>query len=211
MSGRRFKFDIRQAGRYVSLVLVLLAVANGVVYFLGTRPKVEEYTSLQEGTGPQQEALMAHRAEVEEREVYHEALLRAEADLTTLRAEVLSTRQQRMIDVQLELIALAEQFSIDVDSVTYDSQVLYEEELDKLVMTVPLEGGYGNLRKFLQAVENSEKFLVVERVTLGGGKTGGVMLQLSISLATYFDAPEDVKRANEVEQKKRRARRAQRG
>jgi hypothetical protein len=211
MSGRRFKFDIRQAGRYISIVLVLLAVGNGAFYLLATRPKVQEYTSLQEGTGPQQEALAAHRAEVEEREAYYEALLRAEADLATLRADVLSTRQQRMIEVQLELIALAEQFSIDVDSVTYDSEVLYEEELDKLVMTVPLEGGYGNLRKFLQAVESSEKFLVVERVALGEGKTGGVMLQLSISLATYFDAPEEVKRANEAEQRIRRARREQRG
>jgi len=80
MSGRRFKFDIRQAGRYISVVLVLLAVTNGVFYFLATRPRVREYTSLREGTGPQQEALMAHRAEVEEREAYHEALVRAEAD-----------------------------------------------------------------------------------------------------------------------------------
>lgn len=211
MSGRRFKFDLRQAGRYISLVLVLLAVANGVFYFLATRPRVHEYTSLQEGTGPQQEALTARRAEVEEREAYHEALLRAEADLTTLRAEVLSTRQKRMIEVQLELIALAERFSIDVDSITYDSELLYEEELDKLVMTVPLEGGYGNLRKFLQAVEDSEKFLVVERVALGEGKTGGVLLQLSISLATYFDAPENVKRSNEAEQRVRRANRSRRG
>lgn len=211
MSGRRFKFDIRQAGRYITIVLGLLVVANGVFYFLATRPRVQEYTSLQEGTGPQQEALRAHRAEVEEREAYYEALLKAEADLTTLREEVLSTRKQRMIDVQLELAALAKQFTIDVDSITFDNHLLREEELDKLVMTVPLEGGYGNLRKFLRAVEDSEKFLVVERVALGEGKTGGVLLQLSISLATYFDAPEDVKRANEAEQRVRRANRAQRG
>jgi len=211
MSGRRFKFDIRQAARYITLVLTLLAVANGVFYFLGTRPRVQEYTSLREGTGPQQEALRADRAEVEEREAYRDALIKAEADLATLREEVLSTRQKRMIEVQLELAALAEQFSIDVDSITFDNELLREEELDKLVMTVPLEGGYANLRRFLQAVETSEKFLVVERVALGQGKLGGVMLELSISLATYFDAPDDVKRANEAEQRLRRAKRAQRG
>jgi hypothetical protein len=211
MSARRFKFDVRQAGRYITIVLGLLVAVNGVFYFLATRPRVQEYTSLQEGTGPQQEALTAQRAEVEEREAYHEALLKAEADLTTLREDVLSTRQRRMVEVQLELAALAEQFTIDVDSITFDSQLLREEELDKLVMTVPLEGGYGNLRKFLRAVEDSEKFLVVERVALGEGKTGGVMLQLSISLATYFDVPDDIKRANEAEQRVRRARRAERG
>jgi hypothetical protein len=211
VSGRRFKFDIRQAGRYVALVLALLAAANAGFYFLATRPKVQEYTSLREGTGPQQEALKAHRDEVEEREAYLEALLKAEADLETLRVEVLSTRQQRLIEVQLELAALAEQFGIDVNSVSFDNTLLREEELDKLVMTVPLKGGYANLRKFLQAVESSEKFLVVERVALGEGKRGGVMLQLNISLATYFDAPEDVKRANEAERRVRRANRARRG
>jgi hypothetical protein len=211
MSGRRFKFDIRQAGRYITIFLGLLVVVNGVFFFLATRPRVQEYTSLQEGTGPQQEALRARRAEVEEREAYYEALLKAETDLATLREDVLSTRQERMIDVQLELAALAEQFTIDVDEINFENQLLREEELDKLVMTVPLEGGYGNLRKFLRAVEDSDKFLVVERVALGEGKTGGVLLQLNISLATYFDAPEDVKRANEVEQRNRRARRGQRG
>ena len=211
MSGRRLKFDIRQAGRYIALVLGMLAVANGTFYFLATRPRVHEYTSLQEGTGPQQEALKANRAEVEERETYLDALLKAEADLATLREEVLSTRQQRMIEVQLELAALAEQFSIDVESIGFENELLYEEELDKLVMVVPLEGGYANLRRFLQAVEGSEKFLVVERVALGEGKSGGVMLQLSISLATYFDAPDDVKQANEAAERVRRAKRAARG
>jgi len=211
MSGRRFKFDIRAAGRYITLIVGLLAVANGVVYFLATRPKVQEYTSLQEGTGPQQEALRAHRAEVEEREGYHEALVKAEADLLTLREAVLSTRKLRMTEVYLELASLAGQFSIDVDSISFDNEILREEELDKLVMTVPLEGGYANLRKFLRAVENSEKFLVVERVALGEGKRGGVLLQLSISLATYFDAPDDVKRANEAERRAGRAKRARRG
>ena len=61
------------------------------------------------------------------------------------------------------------------------------------------------------SVENSEKFLVVERVALGEGKRGGVMLQLSISLATYFEAPEDVKRANETERRVGRTKRARRG
>jgi len=55
---------------------------------------------------------------------------------------------------------------------------------------VPLEGGYHNLRGFIQAVESSSQFLVIERVVLVRSKEGGVLLQLNITLATYFDAPE---------------------
>jgi hypothetical protein len=57
-------------------------------------------------------------------------------------------------------------------------------------MVLPLEGGYASLRGLLEAVERSDKFLVVERVTIGQGRDGGVLLQLNVTLATYFDAPE---------------------
>jgi len=63
-------------------------------------------------------------------------------------------------------------------------------------MTVPLEGGYPNLRKFLQAVEHSDQFFVVERVSLARGKAGGKLLSLNIILATYFTAPEELVRRN---------------
>ena len=65
-------------------------------------------------------------------------------------------------------------------------------------MIVPLEGGYQNLRSFIQAVESSEQFIVVERVQLGRSNEGGVMLQLNITLATYFDAPELRKQRGET-------------
>jgi len=204
MTARRFKFDIRQAGRVISVVLGVWAVLNAGFFILGTRPRVREYNDLQRGTGPQQEELRTRRAAVEAREAFLQALREAETDLRELRSVVLATREERMIDAQLELTELAERFSTDLDSVTFENDMLHEEELDKLVMTAPLEGGYANLRKFLQAVEASDKFFVVERVALGEGKQGGVMLELSITLATYFDAPEEVKRANKEKRRPRR-------
>ncbi|MFN0281755.1 MAG: hypothetical protein ACKVZ6_07260 [Kineosporiaceae bacterium] len=63
-------------------------------------------------------------------------------------------------------------------------------------MTLPLEGGYANLRRFLHAVEISGEFLVIERVALAEGDEGGVRLALNITLATYFDLPERDKRSS---------------
>jgi Tfp pilus assembly protein PilO len=202
----RIKFDIRQAGKRLTIVLGLWAVANAAFFFLAVRPNVSQYESLQEGTAPQQMMMAQLQAEVDERETYLAALQEAGRDLKTLRDDVLSTREQRMIDVQLEFKELADRFSIDVEHVTFNNELLQEEELDTLVMVVPLEGGYANLRKFLRAIENSSKFLVVERVALGQGKHGGVMLELNITLATYFDAPESVKQANRQSRRGRRGR-----
>jgi Tfp pilus assembly protein PilO len=204
MSPRRWRFDVRLAGGRIRAVLALWAVANVAFYLAAVRPEVREYRNLLEGTGPQQEELRVQRTEVEERENYFAALVQAEEDLRRLREEVLATREARMIDVQLELKALADRFNIDLESVTFENELLREEELDKLVMVVPLQGGYANLRRFLQAVESSDKFLVVERVALAEGKHGGVMLQLNISLATYFDGPPELRRLNDLERRGRR-------
>lgn len=190
MTTRRFKIDIRQIGRPIGIGLALLAVANAAFFLLATRPSIREYGALRVGTAPQQQAIREQRKQVELLESFLESVHDAESDLERLRREVLSTRQERMIDIHVEVERLAGKFGIDFESITFDNEILVEEELDRHVMNVPLEGGYANLRKFLQAVESSEKFLVVERVALGEGKEGGVMLELTITLATYFDSPE---------------------
>jgi len=190
---QRIRFDIRQAGKRVALVLGLVAAVNLAFYVLYARPAVKAYQSLLASESAQA-LLDDRRGQVEKRESYLEGLEHAEEDLHFLRSEVLSTRAKRMVPVQAELDALARQFRIDADLVKISNEQLEDEELDRMVITVPLEGGYTALRKFLQAVEQSSKFLIVERVALAQGKQGGVMLQLNITLATYFIAPPELTR-----------------
>jgi len=194
MSGRRFKVDIRQAGKPLITILVCWLVLCVGFYVFLVRPKVSQYRSLVNRSGPQFQALKQRRDMVEGRESFLKALETAEADMIRLRDEVLATREERVVEVHAEVNRLCNQFNIDLESVAYSNDLLMDEELDKEVMTVPLEGGYANLRRFIQAVESSDKFLIVERVALDENKEGGVLLQLSITLATYFDLPEDLRR-----------------
>ena len=190
MSPRRFRLDIRQVSKSLLIVYLVLIIVNGAFYLLMTRPKGMEYLSLTQRNAPQMQALRQRTAGVEGREAYLAALDKAESDLEHWRKEILSTKRRRMIKVQLELAKLARQFSINHDMVNYDPPERLEDEgVERFGMVVPLEGGYQNLRSFIQAVENSDKFLVVERVALIQGREGGVLLQLNITLATYFDAP----------------------
>jgi Tfp pilus assembly protein PilO len=190
MNAQRLKFDIRQAGPRIVLVLAVLLVLNVGFFLIATRPKVQAYRGLARGSESELTALEQRKREVERREEFLGALEKSESDLQRIREEVLSTRELRLVEVQSELEALCTQFSIDLNSVNFDSELLQNEDLDKLIMVVPLQGNYTNLRNFLQAVENSEKFLLVERVALASGREGGVLLELNITLATYFDAPD---------------------
>ena len=184
------RFDIRQAGKAILLVLLLGFILNVAFYLFLVRPAAQEYQAIADDNSPVQKELAELKDVVDKRESYLEGLQKAEEDLQYIRKEVLSTKKQRMIAVQAELAQLCQDFRIDIESVDYDHDLLVREELDVLRMVVPLQGGYTVLRQFLQAVESSANFLLIERVALGQGKDGGVQLQLSITLTTYFDPPD---------------------
>lgn len=186
MSGR-FKFDVRQHTRKLVATSVVWAVVAGGLHLAFVRPKVRQYQELTDRSGPQLRALQRQTAEVEAREAFYEALEKAKADLAYLRREVLATRETRMIDVEREVAELCVRFGIDLLSVNFDNDLLPEAGLDKVIMVVPLVGDYTNLRRFLQAVESSDKFIIVEKVALDEGREGGVQLQLSVTLASYFE------------------------
>lgn len=190
MSAARVRFDIRQASRDLAIVFVAILALNLGFYVLSVRPRVQEYRSLTEESAPRIAELEQRDAARRAREAYRSALGKAEEDLATLRRDVLSTRNQRLIEVQAEVDHLAQMFNVVSEQVTYENEILEDEGLERMWMTIPLQGGYANLRKFIHAVENSDKFLVIERVALAEGDEGGVMLQLNITLATYFDLPE---------------------
>ncbi len=198
------RLDIRRGGRRIVMLLAALAALNVVFYVGLVEPKVREYQSLTEAREPLGK-LSERQKQVETHEAFRQAVGQAESDLRDLRENILSTRNQRLVEVEEELERLCSQFGIDLNSVGFDNDLLLDEELDRFVMNVPLEGNYASLRKFLQAVEKSDEFLVVERVSLGRGKEGGRTLSLNINLATYFVAPEDiVARKRALEQRRGR-------
>jgi Tfp pilus assembly protein PilO len=201
------RFDIRQVSRKLVLACLVWLVLDVAWLGLVVRPRVYEYRRLDDQSHARIEALAARKAEVEARESFLNALRQAEQDLRELRTEWLGTRARQMVPVQLELSKLAQQFNIDLEQVQYQNSELEREALERFAMVVPLEGGYGNLRRFIQAVERSNKFLVIERVALGQTPEGGVLLQMNITLATYFDAPYLLRRLQQESPRRERGER----
>jgi hypothetical protein len=190
MALRSRRFDLRQAGRRIALGMGLLAAANALFFFLFVQPTIRAQRASEEHQPFR--ALGVRREVVESHEAFLAAVQQAVGDLTSLRDEILATRNQRLVEVHAEIARLCDQFGIDLETVGYEHELLLDEGLDRMGMSVPLEGSYASLRKFLQAAETSDKFLIVERVSLAKGKEGGQKLSLNIHLATYFMAPEEL-------------------
>lgn len=183
------RWDIRQSSQELVIVFVGLLAVNAFFYAFFVRPRVEEHQSLTTANTPRLAEIERRETAVAQREAYLQDLQQAEEDLGHLRKDVLQTRDQRMIEAQEEFADLAAQFNIASDQIHYENSILEDEGLERFAMTGPLEGGYANLRRFIHAVEDSKKFLVIERVALAEGIEGGVLLSLNITLATYFDLP----------------------
>jgi Tfp pilus assembly protein PilO len=189
MTARRPRFDVREASGVVFLVLGALILANAMVSVLLVRPKVVRHRQLTDLSSPQFQVVKTRENEVVLKEDYRKALEKARDDMKRLAEDVLSTRQRRMIGVQFEVAKLAREFGVALDRVKYENEPLDNGALERFAIVVPLSGGYTNLRKFIQSVESSSNFLVIERVALGSGKATDV-LELDITLATYFIAPD---------------------
>jgi len=188
MSARR-RFDVREASGIVFLVFGLLILANVLVTVFVVRPKVIRHRQLTDLSSPQLQVVKIREKEVVEKEDHRKALEKARDDMKHLAGDVLSTRQRRMIGVQLEVAKLARDYGIALDRVRYENEQLDNGALERFAIVVPLSGGYSALRKFIQSVESSDNFLVIERVALGAGKSTEI-LELDITLATYFIAPD---------------------
>jgi Tfp pilus assembly protein PilO len=183
------RFDIRDSSGLIFLVLGALILANAVVSVAVVRPKIAKYRQLTDLSSPQLQVVKTREKEVVQKEDYRKSLEKTRDDMKHLAGDVLSTRQRRMIGVQLEIAKMAKEFGVALERVKWENESVDNGALERFATVVPLAGGYSNLRKFIQAVESSENFLVIESVSLGAGKSSDV-LELNITLATYFIAPD---------------------
>jgi Tfp pilus assembly protein PilO len=189
LKARPSRFDVREASGKIALLLFAALIANVAATVFLVRPRVLHYRELTDLTNPQFQVVKTREKDVVQKEQYRAGLEKARDDMKHLAGDVLSTRQRRMIGVQFEVAKLARDFNVASNQVHYENPPAENGALERFGVVIPLAGGYTNLRKFVQAVESSDNFLVIERVALGTGKSTD-LVELNITLATYFISPD---------------------
>ena len=166
--------------------LLLIVVINiGVLLFVN-RPRLAEAENADQTT-----AALATRVERTEQSV---ATLRAKVErlnrnktaLEDFFSQDLASKRERLVTIQQEIHRIAQQFQVSLNQLNFDHEPVEGTNLVRLGVTIPLTGGYNNLRQFIYNVENSEKFLIIEQVQLQEAEQGGALLNLNIRLASYF-------------------------
>ncbi len=184
------RFDIREERLRVGAVLGAVAVLNLVLYLALNLPRMHKETV----EGRRVEVVTQNLSELSRRVgIMKDLDQRFETEkgkVDTFFNDVLGSKDSRMIRIQREVRAIAASLGMDPESISYQQEFLDKVGLVRFTIGVPLVGDYRNLRQFISKIENSENFLIIDSVTLGGAKDGGALLDLSIQLSTFFNAPE---------------------
>ena len=179
-------FDLRRDLKWVAGGLGLLLIANLGFYLFLNMPRLRALGDLRSARASVL-SLLKVTTDRNERmnhliQTYDEELVR----LDDFYGNRLGTQSSRMTAIQREVRAIAREFRIDPENIDYMTSPVEGTDLMRFQITVPLTGGYPNLRHFLNRIESSQHLLTVDSVELTGSREGGAMLSLTVKMATYF-------------------------
>lgn len=185
----RRRFDLRENLWRVGAVLGGLLALNLAFYLFFNLPRLRALESLEDrrNTAARELRTTMTRVETIQRLV-------AQYDDQTRRLDdfyenLLGTQMDRMTTIQKEIRSIATEFHIDPEAIDYNPEEIQGANLTLFQITIPLIGGYPNLRQFINRIESSRHLLIVDSVELTGAREGGAMLSLTIKISTVFHAP----------------------
>jgi Type II secretion system (T2SS), protein M subtype b len=175
--------------RTIILPLAGVAVLNVAIYLLLVYP-----LSLRVSATEGRQTFAARQLAAAEREyAAARAMLtskdRADAELRTFYGEVLPADLAGARRITYARLAqLAREADLSYDRRSYEPNANYDGSLQKVRITMVLEGEYRNVRRFIHALETAPEFVVIEEMSLTEGTDANAPLTLTLELATYFRA-----------------------
>lgn len=187
------RLDLRAHLTPVLAGLAGLLVINLALLLLVTQPRLSAARNADETTAELAGAVEKDVRRVDGLESSVEEMQESRAVLERFFREDLATKKERLVAVQREIYGIARTFQVEAAQLKFNHESVVGTNLVQLTVNIPLSGGYNNLRQFINKIENSDLFLIIQSIQLQEGDRGGAMLNLNVRLVTYF-AVEDTAR-----------------
>ena len=193
MTSRSFQRVVREKRRIV-IPLVLLAIANVVLYVVVVFPLQRQVAGAEVDADAQQARLNAARADLKSAKATITDKARADSQLQKFYAEVLPANQSVARKITYTRLAqIARQANVKLEHGTNAVSREKGSALSKLTTTYTLTGDYRDVRKFIYALETAPEFIVLENVglTSPGEQAQARGLSMNLDIATYFRSGND--------------------
>ena len=187
----------RQRQQYLFAgLLAIIAVVNILFFFILNRPARVEYVRLEESIRQLRAQAGANKVFFDRLEKTSTELGRFEQDRKSLFTKHLISRDAGYSNIVSTLERLLQRTNVKSTRIGYTPDPKPHAGLNTVAVTIPLEGNYSNIVRFIREVENSETFFLITAINLssdagsgpvpaaGSGGSGNV--SLSLALETYF-------------------------
>ncbi len=165
----------RKRFQNVATVLGVIAAAAALVIFLPLRPSAEQKTLELNAAKLETKRL---ESEVAPLRGLPEKLTQARTDISTFYRDRFPSRFSAIPETLGEL---ANEHGVRLTDVKYEAAETELTGLQQVTMDAGLSGDYAKVVRFINALERSKTFFLIDRITLGEEGTGGdVRLQIRI-------------------------------
>jgi Tfp pilus assembly protein PilO len=165
-------------------LLVLLGL-NAAVFVAYTLPRTLQERSLAAQAERLRRAVEREGATTLALRQRAEAVRANAADTQRFLTEVLEDRAEGLLPVLEEVESAAGEAGLELRSRRYAPERVADAPLMRFGITIPVKGTYEQLVSFIERLERSPRFLVIDRVQLREGR-GGDGDQLNVVVSAYF-------------------------
>lgn len=185
--------------RHKPLVLAAMALllVNLVVLVIFTLPKMDaeafnrnRVRNVQQQHGELQRIL-------NERRQFEQFLQSNSGTLRKFYTDILGRRPARITDILAEREEISNQFGIVPTQVRYAFQQQEDIPLERFRMSFPLSGTYESFRFFVNTMENSQNFFIIDDIELANQQEETETMNMRIAVTTYFHSPPEERRTEE--------------
>ena len=173
--------------RWLLPAFLLLLVVNLLVAAAWTGPRTLRLRNATARVETARAAVEEERAVVEQQRERGDAIDANGADLATLYRHVLGPEKVDLLPTLEDIEAMARAPGLTPGTRRFRREEIDDTAVERVAVTLPLEGSYGQLVGFLRAVERSERFLTVDRISLRGDPRGEASLQVELSAFMSLD------------------------
>lgn len=169
------------------LLLGVLALLNALVFGAYTVRRATQSRSLTARLEERRNELKRLRALNQEVKRRQQIARENAVDTRRFYSQIVGRRDERLLPLLQELDDLANELKLDSDRLNFDVDEVKDSRLVRFRISMPVQGAYGQIVAFLDRLEHSSHFLIVERLALDeGAGPGGQQRKLTLVFSTYF-------------------------
>ena len=163
-----------------------LLLVNLAVFFFLTLPKINAEALNRNRLADVQNIEQDLQKALKERESIYNYILENQRSLQKFYFEKLGRKSEKLTTILKEREEIAGKFGVVPVRVRYSSELIKDRPLERFTMAFPLTGTYESMRFFVDTLEHSENFFIVEDVELESSPNNASAMSMRITVSTFF-------------------------